>query len=157
MGLFSKKAVQLFAPASGQFKHISEVSDPVFAEKMMGDGYAVVPSSPEIFAPVEGTITNIFPTKHAIGIETKKGIEVLVHMGIDTVDLNGAPFEVFVKVGDKVNSSTQLATIDLALLEKEGKDKDVMIIFTNGDKFKALDLTASGNVTASDVVGEIQN
>ncbi|MDG3374879.1 glucose PTS transporter subunit IIA, partial [Vibrio parahaemolyticus] len=89
----------VYAVATGKVIPITEVGDEVFSQKMMGDGFAVIPESGEIFAPVAGKVTSVFPTKHAIGLVTDSGIEVLVHMGIDTVQLNGEPFTVFVKEG----------------------------------------------------------
>lgn len=91
---------ELFAVADGQIKEITEVADPVFSQKMMGDGYAVVPSNEKVYAPITGKVTSIFETQHAIGLLTNEGLEVLVHMGLDTVDLKGIPFKIYVKEGD---------------------------------------------------------
>ena len=92
----------MYAVANGTIIPISEVNDPVFSQKMMGDGYAVVPENGEIYAPIEGEVLSVFQTKHAIGLKMTNGLEILLHMGIDTVELNGAPFTIKVKEGDTV-------------------------------------------------------
>lgn len=120
-----------YSISKGQLEDIEEVSDPTFAQKMLGDGYAVIPDNNLIVSPVDGTISTIFTTKHAIGIKTQNGLEVLVHMGIDTVQLKGEPFEVKVVEGQKVSHGDDLATMDLRAVENSGKKTDVMIIITN--------------------------
>jgi glucose-specific phosphotransferase system IIA component len=105
------------------------VSDPVFAEGMMGPGLAIEPTIAEIYAPVEGTITTIFPTKHAIGVKAKNGKDILLHIGIDTVELNGEGFDIHVKEGDKVSPDTLLARIDHQLLKAKGKASTLMVLF----------------------------
>ncbi|MEY8370683.1 PTS glucose transporter subunit IIA [Aerococcaceae bacterium 50-4] len=151
----SQVAETLYAPATGEFKSIDQVDDPVFSQKMMGDGYAVEPESGEVYAPVAGTVMSIFPTKHAIYIKTDDDVEVLVHMGIDTVELDGAPFEVTVSEGDQVKVGSQLAIVDLAKLESAGKGKSIVVVFTNLDDFSNLQLTASGQVSQSAEVGSV--
>jgi PTS system N-acetylglucosamine-specific IIC component len=148
------KTQDVYAVADGKLIPITEVGDPVFSEKMMGDGYAVLPESGEIFAPVEGTILNIFPTKHALGIATATGIEVLLHMGIDTVSLNGAPFELFVKEGQKVARGQLIAKVDLAALKAAGKKNDMIVVLTNADKVERLNVKP-GTVLANAVAGTV--
>lgn len=156
--LFNKKhPVDLFAPVTGVLKSIEKVSDEVFASKAMGDGFAVEPSNGEIYAPVNGTVTSVFPTKHAIGLKTKDKkdkLEVLVHLGIDTVELNGQGFEVFVKEGDVVSPKTKLANVDLKYLASENKPNDIMVIFTNLEK-RSLNYD-SGEVSHGDKVGTVE-
>ena len=93
---FKKKKLELAMPVDGKIISLTEVPDEVFSTGMMGQGFAIEPSSDEIYAPVAGTITNIFPTKHAISLKTKEGLELLLHLGLDTVELAGKPFEMFV-------------------------------------------------------------
>lgn len=123
---------------------------------MMGDGYAVIPESSDVFAPVEGRIVSVFPTKHAISILTTNGEEVLIHMGIDTVSLGGKPFEIFVKEGDKVNEKVQLASINLELLQKEKKDPSIIIIFTKIDEGKELLIEELGYAKEADYIGKVR-
>ena len=146
----------LYAPADGKVVAITEVSDPVFSQKMMGDGFAVQPTNGTIYAPVAGTISSIFETKHAIGILTSGGAEVLVHMGLDTVELKGAPFEVLVSEGDTVTPETKLAVMDLDAVTAAGKQTDVLTVITNAEKVRQLSLTTTGTVTAKTAVGSAE-
>lgn len=146
----------LYAPADGNVVAITEVSDPVFSQKMMGDGFAVQPTNGTIYAPVAGTISSIFETKHAIGILTPGGAEVLVHMGLDTVELKGAPFEVLVSEGDTVTPETKLAVMDLDAVTAAGKQTDVLTVITNAEKVRQLSLTTTGTVTAKTAVGSAE-
>ena len=153
----SKETFELYAPALGKIIPITEVGDPVFAEKMMGDGYAVLPEAKEIFAPISGMITSIFPTKHALGIETDNGLEVLVHMGINTVDLQGEPFTLYVKQAQRVERGQLLAVVDLAMLEKAGKQTDMIVVFTNSEKVESLTIEKRAMVEANEVIGQVQS
>lgn len=142
-----KKAVQksavinpaVVAPVSGTLLPIDKISDPIFAQKMMGDGFGVIPTTGEIISPVEGEITSIFPTKHAIGIKTSTGHDVIVHMGVETVELNGEPFTIKVKEGQKISVNTPLATVDLAFLKAKEKDSTIIVAFPGQDNLFALE------------------
>lgn len=147
---------ELFAVADGQIKEITEVADPVFAQKMMGEGYAVLPSNEKVYAPVAGKVTNIFDTQHAIGLLTNEGLEVLVHMGLDTVELNGLPFTIHVKEGDSVTPKTQLADMDLTAIEQAGKKTDILVVLTNNEKVAALTLDQTGLVRHSEKIRKAQ-
>ncbi|WP_369385971.1 PTS sugar transporter subunit IIA [Lacticaseibacillus manihotivorans] len=103
----------LFTPVKGQFMNLEDVPDDVFSKKMVGEGFAMNPEDGNIFAGVEGTVMTVFPTKHALGIHTENGAEVMIHLGLDTVELNGDPFDVKVKEGDQVHKDTPVATMDL--------------------------------------------
>lgn len=127
--LFKKKKAALHSPTTGTLIPLSKVSDPVFAEGMMGPGLAIEPSIAEIYSPVEGTITTVFPTKHAIGIKSKNGKEILLHIGIDTVELNGEGFDIQVKEGDKVSPDTLLVRVDHSLLKAKEKASTLMVLF----------------------------
>lgn len=120
-----------YSVANGHLEDIEKVSDPTFAQKMLGDGYAVIPSDGKIVSPVDGTIETIFPTKHALGIKTANGLEVLVHMGIDTVQLKGEPFDLKVTDGQEIKHGDQLAQVDLEKITNAGKKTDMMVIVTN--------------------------
>ncbi|MGO3728910.1 MAG: PTS transporter subunit IIBC, partial [Enterococcus viikkiensis] len=127
---------EFVAPANGELILIDRVQDEVFSQKMMGEGFAVIPENGEIASPVAGTIVSIFPTKHAIGIKTDDEIEVLLHMGIDTVDLGGEAFEIKVREGEKVKAGKIVATADLAKIQASGKKTTMIVVFTNGDKIE---------------------
>lgn len=148
------KTQDVFAIADGELVDVTTVQDDVFSQKMMGEGFALQPTSHEIFTPVAGTVTSVFPTKHAIGIRTAAGLEILVHMGIDTVSLNGAPFEVFVEEGQQVGRGQMLATMDLAAVQNSGKSTDIMVVCTNSDQLAELRVTY-GPARRNAIVGSI--
>ncbi|MFD1672356.1 PTS glucose transporter subunit IIA [Agrilactobacillus yilanensis] len=157
--LFSKKAPvvdnQVYAPANGEIINLEAVSDKVFASKAMGEGFGTKPSDNQIVAPFSGTIMMVASTKHAVGIKTVSGLEILIHMGVDTVDLKGTPFEIFVKVGDEVKGGQPIAEMALDQVEAAGLDTVVMTVVTNtNDKLEALQVNP-GQVTRGDVVGNV--
>ncbi|MFC6322873.1 N-acetylglucosamine-specific PTS transporter subunit IIBC [Companilactobacillus baiquanensis] len=133
-----------YSVANGKLEDIEQVPDDTFSQKMLGDGYAVVPIDGQIVSPVDGTITTIFPTKHAMGIKTDNGLEILLHMGIDTVQLDGKPFDLKVVDGQEVRHGDPIAFVDLEAIKDAGKKIDMMVIITNMPavsmmKFKDLD------------------
>ncbi|MDN6639583.1 MAG: PTS system trehalose-specific EIIBC component [Tetragenococcus sp.] len=150
------KSEKLFAPVTGKLLDITAVDDPVFSQKMMGEGYAVKPTEDEIYAPVAGTVSSVFETNHAVGILTPDGAEVLVHMGLDTVELKGAPFTVNVEENDQVTADTQLAIMDRRAVEEAGKQTDVLTIFTNGDKIGSLSIEDKDEVVAQEEIGKVE-
>ncbi len=155
MKLFTKKKeVRVYAPVDGQAEPLSDVSDQVFSSGMMGKGYAVKPTNKKVYSPIKGKVTQVFATKHAIGLTTKNGEEILLHMGIDTVELNGAPFTILVKEGDSVDRDTEVAEMDLDQIAAAQKDNTVMVVVTNtSEKIKDLNLVTNGVVNAGDQVG----
>lgn len=129
------KETEIYAPGTGHIIPLSEVPDKVFSEKMMGDGVGFVPEKGEIVAPFDGTVKTIFPTKHAIGLESESGVEVLIHIGIDTVKLNGEGFESLVNADESVTQGQPLMKINLAYLKEHAPSTVTPIIITNlGDK-----------------------
>lgn len=152
----SEEQLDVYAPSKGELIPISQVADPVFSEKMMGDGFAVLPEANEVFAPISGTILNVFPTKHAIGIQTDNGLEVLLHMGINTVDLKGEPFTLYVEEGQRIARGQLIAVVDLEMLEKAGKKSDMIVVFTNGAAVKELAIRSNALVQANEVVGQVK-
>lgn len=126
--------VDLHAVSKGAYVPLEDVPDEVFSTKMMGEGFAINSTDGTVFSPVAGTVTTVFPSKHAIGIKTSNGVEVLVHMGIDTVALNGQGFDVFVKVGDQVSVETKLAQMDLDYIRSQGKETMIIVVITNMDR-----------------------
>ena len=147
--------VSIFAPADGHILELEEVNDPVFSEKLMGDGYALRPSGKEVYSPVDGEVVMVAGTKHAVGIKTKEGLEVLVHMGIDTVALDGKGFELFVKEGDNITKDDKIATMDLDLIKSEGKETDIMVIITNSETITGIALKEEKEVKAREGIGTI--
>lgn len=149
------KGNEVKAPIKGNLIPLSEVSDDVFSQKMLGDGFAVKPTGQEVVAPVSGTITTLFPTKHAIGIKTDEALEVLIHLGIDTVELKGEPFKLFVEQGDSVKAGDKLAEMDIADVADHGLNNTVMVVYTNMDLLKEVKDVDPRPVEAGDDAQEI--
>lgn len=142
--------------ADGQVIKLEDVKDPVFSQKMMGDGFAVEPDNGKIYSPVAGTVTSVFPTKHALGLLTENGLEVLVHIGLDTVSLEGKPFEVHVKEGDKVAAGDHLVTADLAAIKEAGRETSTVVVFTNAAAIKSVTVEKLGQAAAKTVVAKVE-
>lgn len=121
----------IIAPLTGEVVAIGEVPDPVFAEKMMGDGFAIKPADGKVVSPVTGKVVTLFPTKHAVGLVSDSGIELLIHIGINTVNLNGEGFQLLCQEGDIVDVGTPLLQVDLAYIESQGKPTITPVVFTN--------------------------
>lgn len=135
LNLFKKKIDNnIYAPLKGKCVDITMVNDAAFSSKMMGDGFGIIPSETIVNSPASGTLSMIFPTKHAFGIKMENGTELLIHIGIDTVDLNGKGFEALKKVGSKVNHGDQIIRIDQKLFESKTYDLTVMVILTNNNE-----------------------
>ena len=126
--------LDLHVVTQGEYIPLEDVPDEVFSTKMMGEGYAIHSKDGQIYSPVSGEVTSVFPSKHAVGITTSNGVEVLVHMGIDTVSLDGKGFEVFVKVGEQVTPQSKLAAMDLPYIEQQGKETMVIVLITNMER-----------------------
>ncbi|MEI2666789.1 PTS transporter subunit EIIC [Rossellomorea vietnamensis] len=138
------------APITGEIKDITEVPDQVFSGKMMGDGFAIVPTEGTIVSPITGKVVNVFPTKHAIGLESKAGREVLIHVGIDTVKLEGKGFEALVKEGDQVEAGQPLLEVDLDYIKANAPSIMTPIVFTNLKEGQQVTIEKSGKVNRND-------
>lgn len=128
----------VYAPLSGTVKPIEQCSDPMFASKAMGDGVVIVPESNTLISPINGKVMMVFPTKHAIGLRGENGEEILIHVGLDTVSLDGAPFNVLIKDGQEIKAGQALMTIDLEAIKAAGLSIETPIIITNGKQFEAI-------------------
>ena len=142
--------------ADGQVIAITDVKDPVFSQKMMGDGFAVEPENGKIYSPVAGTVTSVFPTKHALGLLTENGLEVLVHIGLDTVSLEGKPFEVHVSEGQKVAAGELLVTADLEAIKAAGRETSTVVVFTNAATIKSVTVEKLGQAAVKTVVAKVE-
>ena len=147
---------EVYSVADGQVVALEQVKDPVFAQKMMGDGFAVEPANGNIVSPVSGTVSSIFPTKHALGLVTEAGLEVLVHIGLDTVSLEGKPFTVHVAEGQKVAAGDLLVTADLDAIRAAGRETTTVVVFTNGDAIKSVKLEKIGSLAAKTAVAKVE-
>ena len=147
---------EVYSVADGQVVALEQVKDPVFAQKMMGDGFAVEPANGNIVSPVSGTVSSIFPTKHALGLVTEAGLEVLVHIGLDTVSLEGKPFTVHVAEGQKVVAGDLLVTADLDAIRVAGRETSTVVVFTNAEAIKSVKLEQTGSLAAKTAVAKVE-
>ncbi len=147
---------EVYSVADGQVIALEQVKDPVFAQKMMGDGFAVEPANGNIVSPVSGTVSSIFPTKHALGLVTEAGLEVLVHIGLDTVSLEGKPFTVHVAEGQKVAAGDLLVTADLDAIRAAGRETSTVVVFTNAEAIKSVKLEQTGSLAAKTAVAKVE-
>lgn len=140
--------IQVVSPVTGQLIHIEDVNDPVFSSKIMGEGFAVIPEEETVVAPVSGVIVTVAETGHAFGMKTKEGVEILVHIGIDTVNLGGAGFSVLEELGSKVQAGTPVIQYDKEFLNEKKMDPTVITIITAGCE-KAIRLVNAGKTVRS--------
>ena len=147
---------EVYSVADGQVLALEQVKDPVFAQKMMGDGFAVEPANGNIVSPVSGIVSSIFPTKHALGLVTEAGLEVLVHIGLDTVSLEGKPFTVHVAEGQKVVAGDLLVTADLDAIRAADRETSTVVVFTNAEAIKSVKLEQTGSLAAKTAVAKVE-
>ena len=137
--------IQILSPATGTVKDITEVPDKTFADKILGDGAAVIPEEGKIYAPADGTVVNIMDTKHGIMFQTAQGVELLIHIGLETVNLNGKYFTSHVENGAQVKAGDLLVEFDLDAIKKEGYDPITPVVVTNGDDYiRSVNMMKSG-------------
>ena len=147
---------EVHSVADGEVINIEDVKDPVFSQKMMGDGFAVEPENGHIVSPVAGKVTSVFPTKHALGLVTDNGLEVLVHIGLDTVSLEGKPFEVKVTEGQTVAAGDLLVEADLDAIREAGRETPTIVVFTNADAIKSVKVEHTGKLAANAPVATVE-
>ena len=149
MGLFpKKKELDLYAPITGELIDITEVKDQVFSQKILGDGVAIEPKEGVLYAPFDCEVVQLFHTLHAIGLKTKD-VEILVHIGMDTVELNGEGFKGFVNEGDHVKKGQKLIEFDIDYIKSKGKEATTPIVITNMDLVKSLDKIKAKDIVAN--------
>lgn len=153
-GLF-KKSETLNAPVGGNVISITEVKDEVFSQKMMGDGFAVVPKDNIIYSPADATVVQAFKTKHAVVLRTDLGIELLIHVGLDTVELKGEGLTIHVEDGQKVSAGEALITANFDYIKEQGKETDVIVVLMNPDKISSFE-TEYGDTAANEPVCKIK-
>lgn len=153
--LFGKedKNISIVAPVNGKVVALDEVPDPVFSQRMMGDGMAIEPSDGKVVSPVDGEIVQIFPTNHAVGVKTSNGLEILVHIGLETVSMEGEGFEGHVSQGDKVKTEDPLVTFDKDLVAEKAKAVVTPVVITNyDDAVESFEVHQTENATAGETV-----
>ena len=156
MGFFDRfkkdKGIELTAPMKGKCVSIKEVPDPTFAEEILGKGIAVIPQDGHVYAPADGKISTVFPTGHAVGITTADGAEILIHIGLDTVQLNGEGFQARVAQGDRVKKGQLLVSFDMAFIEEKGYCLETPVLVTNSDDYLEVVETVAEHVAQGDVL-----
>lgn len=152
--LFTRKEEQnnitLYAPLSGETVLLENVPDPVFSEKMMGDGIAINPDSDVVLSPIEGQIIQLFPTKHAVGLKAANGAEILIHIGLETVNLEGEGFTAHVQQGDHVKQGDKLISFDKVIIGEKAESTITPVIITNATDMREISSTQKNKVTASE-------
>lgn len=143
-------------PISGEIEDLAQAHDPAFADGSMGDGFVIEPSSGDVYAPFDGEVTMLFNTKHAIGLTSDNGVQVMIHIGIDTVKLNGEYFESFVKQGDKIKKGQKLLHFDLNEIKKAGYDCSTVVIVTNTKDYQSVELLNAGKNDHGSVTLKVQ-
>ena len=160
MGLFDKlfgkkeeiNPNHIYAPMAGEAVEISEVPDPTFSSGMLGNGIAIKPTDGKVYAPVNGTVDTMFETGHAVSLVSDNGIEILIHVGLETVGLNGAPFQVKCKTGQKVKKGDLLFIADLDAIEKAGLPTITPVLVCNSDDYATFNTTTGKTVAQGEEV-----
>ena len=163
MGFFSKlfgkgdkiDPNHIYAPLSGKAVAITEVPDPTFAEGMLGNGIAILPTDGKVCSPVDGTVDMMFDTGHAVSLVSDSGIELLIHVGLETVSLEGKPFKIAVKSGDKVKKGQLLMEADLEAIKAAGLNTINPVLVCNTDSYTTFKTHIGADVTNADVVIEL--
>ena len=151
-----ESAKELYSPLKGEAIELSEVPDDIFANEILGKGMAVIPKEGLVTAPVDGEVSTLFDTLHAIGITGDNGVEILIHVGINTVELEGKYYKALVKEGDKVTNGQPLLECDLEGIRNAGYNTVTQVIITNSDEYEEIEQTAYGDVEKTNVIMKIR-
>ena len=151
----SVTAYELGSPAKGKAVPLSEVNDPTFADEILGQGAAVIPEEGRICAPADGTVGMMFETKHAVSLTTEYGAEILVHVGLDTVELKGKFYEAHVKAGDVVKKGDLLISFDIGEVKAAGYDVITPVLVCNTDDYSSVEAVTGNNVAVGDTIVNI--
>lgn len=150
---FGKKAGEVVsAPVQGKAVAISEVSDPTFGQEILGKGMAIIPSVGKVVAPVDGTVEMVFDTKHAISLSSDSGIQILIHVGLDTVSLKGEPFKAYVEAGQKVKTGDLMLEFDIEAIKAAGLETITPVVICNSDDYKEITASVDKDVNTGDTV-----
>ena len=145
----------ILAPMTGTAVAITEVPDPIFIEKILGDGIAIVPTEGKVVSPVDGTVSKVAETGHIYAVTSDNGVEVVIHVGLETVALNGKCFQIHVKEGDKVSAGDKLLSFDPEKIKAHGYEKTCILVVTNGDEYPDMKLhTGMDAVQGETVIAE---
>lgn len=151
-----EEIVQICAPVAGKLVPLSEVSDPTFSDGILGQGAAVIPTDNQFFSPVDGTVTTVFPTGHAAALTSVDGVEVLLHIGLDTVKLNGKHFTIHAEEGQQVKKGDLLLEADLEQIKAEGFDTITPVVVCNTEEFSEIMMARGSKVAVGDTIINIR-
>ena len=149
---FEKKPLEIAAALEGEAVELTEVNDPAFSEEMFGKGMAIKPTSGKVVSPVKGVVTQMFDTGHAVSITSDDGVELLIHIGLDTVKLKGEFFTSIAKNGDKIEVGSDLIRFDLDAIKAAGYDTVTPIVVCNSDVYSGFKITTGASVNYGDIV-----
>ncbi len=147
-----EEIIPICAPVAGKLVPLSEVSDPTFSDGILGQGAAVIPTDNQFFSPVDGTVNTVFPTGHAAALTSADGVEVLLHIGLDTVKLNGKHFTIHAEEGQQVKKGDLLLEADLEQIKSEGYDIITPVVICNTEEFSEIGMVKGGSVTVGNVI-----
>lgn len=150
-----KENFEICSPVKGDVIDVTKTNDPLFKSEGLGKGVGIIAEENNLVSPVNGEIKTFFPTKHAIGITSDDGVDILIHVGIDTVELNGKYFNALKEQGDKVKKGDKLLEVDFDSIKNEGYDTTVLLVITNTQEYSAVK-SCEGNKTVDDTIIEIQ-
>ena len=153
--LFGKPVDSIYAPIAGKAVPITEVPDPTFAEGMLGNGIAIEPAEGKVYAPCDATVDTMFSTGHAVSLVADCGAEILIHVGLETVGLEGKPFKVHVANGDKVKQGQLMIEVDLDAVKEAGLPTITPVLICNSDDYTTFNTFVGKDVTNNDVVIEL--
>lgn len=143
-------SIKIGAPISGKLVSIKEVSDPTFGEEILGKGAAVIPDDGKVYAPADGTVSTVFPTGHAVAMATDDGVEILIHVGLDTVKLDGKHFTIHAQEDQKVKKGDLLLEVDLGQVKAEGYDTITPVVICNSDDFAEILMEEAREIVQGD-------
>lgn len=147
---------KIYSFAKGELIDITKVPDPIFSQKKIGDGFAIIPSDGEIFSPISGEVVQIFPTKHTVGIKSYNGLEILIHIGLDTVKMNGDGFKTHIQTGDFVSVGDKLISFSLDLLKEKSVSTIIPCVITKMDKIENFELLNKTNVKQKEEIAIVK-
>ena len=146
----------LYAPVAGKYITLKEIADGVFSEGMLGQGYGIIPEGSTVFSPVNGEVVSVADSLHAVGIKSEDGAEILIHIGLDTVGMNGKGFKVLVSEGDKVKAGQKVMEFDMAGIIAAGHPATSAFIITNTDNCKILDFKTGESYAVGEIFGTVE-
>ena len=149
---FFCEKIELYSPIIGRTVPLSKVNDPTFSEEMLGKGIAIIPSEGKVFAPIDGIIGMVFDTKHAISMSSELGVQILIHVGLETVSLKGAPFKTHVRAGDRVRRGDLLLEFNIDAIKKAGLDSITPVVICNSYDYRKVVAHTGKDVSTNDRV-----